>query len=127
MASSQIRNGFQAVVPFLSVQRAASLVQFLSAALGAERTFQSKSGTHIEVKIGDSMLMIGDVGDRPPSMGQLFMYVEDVDALYQRAIGAGATPLIEPTVRNWGEDEEPLLGPAVKDPAGNSWYFAGPQ
>ena len=76
MASRQIRNGFQAVVPFLSVQRAGSLVQFLSAALGAERTFQSKSGTHIEVKIGDSMLMIGDVGDRPPSTGQLFMYVE---------------------------------------------------
>ena len=35
--------------------------------------------------------------------------------------------LMEPTMRNWGEDEEPLLGAAVKDPAGNSWYFAGPQ
>ena len=118
MTSRQIRNGFQAVVPFLSVQRAASLVQFLTAALGAERTFQSKSGTHIEVKIGDSMLMIGDVGDRPPSTGQLFMYVEDVKAVYLRAIGAGATSIMEPTVRNWGKDEELLLGAAVKDPAG---------
>jgi len=55
------------------------------------------------------------------------MYVEDVRALYGRAIEAGAMPLMEPTVRNWGEDEKPLLGAAVKGPAGNIWYFAGPQ
>lgn len=115
------------MVPFLSVQRAGHLVQFLRAALGAEQTFQSKSGTHFEVRIGDSMVMIGDAGDRAPSTGQLFMYVEDAAALYQRAIDAGAVSLMEPSVRNWGEDEEPMLGAAVKDPSGNSWYFAGPK
>ena len=79
MASKPIREGFQSVVPFLSVQAAASLVEFLCAGLGAKQTFESKSGTHFEVKIGDSMVMIGDVGDQTPTTGQLFMYVEDLE------------------------------------------------
>src|SRR5438876_9960153 len=91
MASKPIREGFQSVVPFLSVQAAASLVEFLCAGLGAKQTFESKCGTHVEVKIGDSMVMIGDVGDQTPATGQLFMYVEDADASYKRAIQAGAT------------------------------------
>ncbi len=126
MASKPIREGFQAVIPFLSVQRAASLVEFLSAAFGARETFRSKAGTHFEVKIGDSMVMLGDVGDRPPAIGQLFMYVEDADALYRRALQAGATSLMEPTDRGWGEDEKMMRAAAVKDPSGNSWFLAGP-
>ena len=109
MASKPIREGFQTVVPFLSVQGAASLVEFLSAALGAKQTFESKRGTHFEVKIGDSMVMIGDVGDQTPATGQLFMYVEDADASYKRAIQAGATSIMEPSLRPWGEGEEMLL------------------
>lgn len=127
MAAKPIREGFQAVIPFLSVQRAASLVEFLSAAFGAQETFRSKTGTHFEVKIGDSMVMLGDVGERPPAIGQLFMYVDDADALYRRAIQAGATSLMEPTDRGWGEDEKTMRAAAVKDPAGNSWFLAGPK
>jgi len=102
-------------------------VEFLSAALGAKQTFQSNSGTHFEVKIGDSMVMIGDAGDQTPSAGQLFMYVEDADAYYKRAIQAGATTIMEPSLRPWGEGEELLLGAGVKDPSGNLWFFAGPK
>src|SRR2546430_16715262 len=99
MASKPIREGFQSVVPFLSVRGAASLVEFLSAALGAKQTFESRSGTHFEVKIGDSMMMIGDVGDQTPATGQLFMYVEDTDASCKRAIHAGSTSIKEPMRR----------------------------
>src|SRR5678815_5147247 len=99
MASQSIREGFQSVVPFLSVQRAASLVGFLCTALGAKQTFESKTGTHFEIMIGDSMVMIGDVGDRSPATGQLFMCVEDAGASYKRAIDAGATSIMEPTLR----------------------------
>jgi len=80
MASKPIREGFQSVVPFLSVRGVASLVEFLCAGLGAKQTFESNSGTHFEVKIGDSMVMIGDVGDQTPATGQLFMYVEDASS-----------------------------------------------
>ena len=118
-----VRAGFQNVVPFLSVRGAARLVEFLTAAFNAQETFRAK--THSEVRIGDSMVMIGDVGERTPTTGQLFMYVDDADALYQRAIQAGATSLMEPCERPWGEDEELLRAAAVKDPSGNSWFLAG--
>ncbi len=125
MASKPIREGFQTVVPFLSVQGAARFVEFLSVAFGAKQTFRSRSGTQYEVRIGDSMLMIGDVGDGTHKTGQLFMYVEDVDALYQRAIQAGETSLMPPSNRGWGEGEELVRGAGVKDPSGNTWYLAG--
>ncbi len=127
MGSKPIREGFQTVVPYLSVQRAARLVEFLSVAFGAKQTFRSRSGTHYEVRVSDSMLMIGDVGDGTPKTGQFFMYVEDADALYERAIQAGATSLMPPSNRGWGEGEELVRGAGVKDPSGNAWYFAGPK
>ena len=125
MTSKPVRKGFQSVVPSLSIQGAARLVEFLIAAFDAKETFRSK--THFEVKIGDSMVMIGDVGDRPPTTGQLFMYVEDADALYKRAIQVGATSLMEPSDRPWGEGEEMMRAAGVKDPCGNSWFLAGPK
>ena len=127
MVSKPIREGFQSVVPFLSVQGAARLAAFLSEAFGAKQTFQSKSGTHFEVRIGDSMVMIGDVGNGAPKTGQLFMYVEDASALYHRAILAGAASLMEPSDRDWGEGEEIMCCAGVKDPSGNLWYLAGPK
>ena len=127
MVSQSVRAGFQSVVPFLSVQGAAALVEFLCAGFGARQTFKSRTGTHFEVRIGDSMVMIGDVGNGTPATGQLFMYVEDAAGSYQRAIQAGATSIMEPSPRPWGEGEEMLLGAGVKDPSGNLWFFAGPQ
>jgi uncharacterized glyoxalase superfamily protein PhnB len=100
-------------------------VEFLIAAFDAKETFRSK--THFEVRIGDSMVMIGEVGDRPPTTGQLLMYVEDAEALYKRAIQVGATSLMEPSDRPWGEGEAMMCGAGVKDPCGNSWFLAGPK
>ena len=73
------------------------------------------------------MLMIGDVGDRTPVTGQLFLYVEDAGASYKQAIQAGTTSIMEPGLRPWGEVKKPLLAAGVKDPAGNLWFFAGPK
>ena len=99
--TAQIRPGFQTVSSYLAVQGATSLVEFLCSAFGAEHTFRSPNGTHFEIRIGDAMVMIGEVGDeRPPSTGQLFMYVSDPDELHKRAIAAGATSVMEPTMRD---------------------------
>lgn len=76
MPSQPVRPGFQSVVPYLPIQGAAKLVDVLTVAFGAQRTFVAPKGTHFEVKIGDSMVMIGEVGNGPPKEGQLFMYVE---------------------------------------------------
>ena len=125
MASTPIREGFQTLVPYLSVRGAAGLIDFLRVVLGASETFRASSGTHYEVRIGDSMLMIGEVGDRTPATAQLFLYVEDADAVYARAIHAGARSVIEPSDRPWGEGEDMIRGAGVTDPTGNTWYFAG--
>ncbi len=127
MASAAIRVGFQTVVPYLAIQGAAELVEFLTAAFGAQQTFRAPSGTHLEVKIGDSMVMIGDVGGGSPKTGQLFMYVEDAEGLYRRAIHAGATSAMAPADVPWGEGGELVRGAGVKDPSGNLWYLAAPK
>lgn len=127
MPSQVVRPGFQTVVPYLSIRGAAQLVDFLKAAFGAQHTFVSPTGTHFEVKIGDSMIMIGEAGKNTPQTGHIFMYVEEPEAMYQRAIEAGATSAMEPCDRPWGEGEEIMRGAGVKDRAGNVWYLAGPK
>src|SRR5262249_54072274 len=80
---------------------------------------------HAEVRIGDSMLMIG--GGAPPERpysGQewptaLHVYVKDTDATFKRALEAGATSIGEPRDMEYGE-----RGAGVKDAFGNVWYIA---
>jgi uncharacterized glyoxalase superfamily protein PhnB len=96
MDATSIRPGFQSVVPCLAIQSADQLVKFFATAFGAQHTYRSPTGMHFEAKIGDSILMIGDVGQGAPKPAQLFMYVEDAAALYARALKAGATSLMEP-------------------------------
>ena len=127
MVSPTVRSGFQSVVPYLSIQGAAKLVDFLAAAFGGQLTFRAPSGTHFEVKVGDSMIMIGDVGSGTPKTGQLFMYVENPEAVHTRAVQAGAISVMEPCDRPWGEGGEPMRGAGVKDPSGNLWFLAGPK
>ena len=128
MTTSQIRPGFQTVCSYLAVQGAAGLVEFLGSAFGGEHMFQDEKGTHYEVRIGDSMVMIGDVGkERPAMTGQLFMYVSDPDELHKRAIEAGAASVFEPTTRDWGEGGALVRAAGIKDPCGNFWFLAGPK
>ena len=131
MAENPVREGFRTVTPYLPVQGATRLVEFLKAAFGAEQTFQSASGTHFEVRIGgDSMVMLSDVsgaGRGPAMPASLFVYVRDADRLYRQAIKAGATSVLEPSDRNWGEDETLMRGAGVRDPFGNVWWLAGPK
>jgi PhnB protein len=122
----QVREGFQSVVPYVCVRQAPELVTFLTKAFGAEQTYAADNGTHFEVRIGDSMVMIGDVGEGAVSTARLFMYVHDAEACYLSAIEAGATSLMEPSARPWGDDDAVMLGAGVKDPCGNSWFLAGP-
>ncbi len=86
------------------------------------RSTGGAGGLHVELTLGDSMLMIGggpNLQERMTTM--LHVYVEDVDAVYQRALQAGASSLMPPTVRSHGDR---MAG--VKDPFGNHWYLATP-
>ena len=83
------------------------------------RTTGSAGGLHAEVTIGDSKLMIGGYESVEEMPTALHLYVPDADAVYQRALEAGATSLEEPVDQFYGDREA-----GVKDPTGNVWWIA---
>lgn len=117
------REGFQTITPYLRMVEVDPVVEFLRKAFQATETYRTTGGaggTHVELRIGDSMLMLGGGGPiAEPMPAMLFLYVEDVEAVYQSAINAGATTMIEPTDGAFSEKR----GAGVKDPFGNEWYF----
>lgn len=119
-----IPDGFHTVTPYLTVQGANQLLEFMKTAFDAEEVLCMKQpdGTikHAAVKIGDSMVEMSEAkGEWTPMPGAIHLYVSDADAVYQRSLQAGATSLQEPTDMYYGE-----RGAAVKDPVGNHWYIA---
>jgi uncharacterized glyoxalase superfamily protein PhnB len=109
--------------------REAGLVDFLAQVFDAQETFSGRGdggGMHREVRIGDSMLMIGEGvagagGVMPIRPVAFHVFVSDADATFTRAIAAGATSLGEPADRHYGE-----RAGFVRDPFGNHWYIATP-
>ncbi len=121
--ATRVREGFRAITPYLIVEEGAKLIDFLKHTFGAQDLghFETSSGFHAEVRIGDSMLMMwsGSGLKGREKIGAFHMYVDDCDAAYERALEAGAQSLDAPSDRPYGE----RLG-AVKDFAGNTWYIA---
>lgn len=123
-SATHIRTGFRTVTPYLIVQRAARLIDFMVEALGAEeiRRDLMPDGTimNAEIRIGDSIVELAEANDEWPAMpGGLHVYVTNTDEAYRRALQAGATSLYEPADMSYGERSA-----GVKDPSGNNWYFA---
>ena len=127
MVVDAIPKGYRTVTPYLIAQDGTALLEFAKAAFGAEEKFRGiggAGGLHAEVRIGDSMLMIG--GGVPgkefratANTTALHVYVEGSDAVYKRALAAGASSISAPADQEYGERSA-----GVKDPAGNYWYIA---
>lgn len=123
-----IREGFTTVTPYIRVPEA-GLADFLAQVFDAQETFSGRGGgggMHREVRIGDSMVMIGEggagAGGVMPIRPMAFhVFVNDIDAAFKRAIAAGATSLGEPTDRPYAE-----RAGFVADPFGNHWYVSTP-
>jgi len=124
---SPIRPGFRMVTPYLVAADGPALLDFVGKAFGAQelmRVEMSMGGVHGEVRIGDSVLMIGGgvPGKKFPGSLQpnaLHVYVEDADGVLKKAVAAGATLIDEPRDQDYGERSG-----TVKDAAGNLWYIA---
>jgi uncharacterized glyoxalase superfamily protein PhnB len=124
MAVKPIPDGYHSVNPYLTVQGVEKLLEFLKQVFAAEETERiprpDGSIGHAEVRIGDSVVMMGDATDEwPPMPGSAYVYVTDVDDVYQTALSAGATSLHEPTEEFYGDR---MAG--VRDPVGNVWWIA---
>jgi PhnB protein len=116
------REDFHTVTPYLIAQPAVELIDFVKQAFGAIESFRttgSAGGLHCEVKIGDSIVMIGGGLTFDPRPAAIHLYVEDVEQVYARALTAGATSLIAPSDQEYGERIA-----SVKDIGGNEWYIA---
>ena len=116
------REGFHTVTPYIIAKPADELVEFVKQAFGAVETMRatgSAGGLHCEVKIGDSVVMIGGGPKFDMRPVAIHLYVPDVDEVYARAVEAGATSLAAPSDQEYGERIA-----AVKDIGGNEWYIA---
>ena len=116
---------YTSVAPYLITRDAARVLDFLRDALDAEplRRFDMPDGTimHAEVRIDDTVVMLGDAGDNwPAAPTHVHVYVRDVDASYERALKAGGVSVQAPNQREGDPDRRG----GVKDPGGNTWWFS---
>ena len=114
----------QTITPYITVGPADELAEFVKNTFGAEqlvRAIGGAGGVHYSLRIGDSQVMIGGgealAHKAMPTM--LHYYVPDVDALYQRALDAGAKSLGAPRDQEYGDRDC-----VVEDLAGNQWCLA---
>ena len=119
-----IPDGFHTITPYLTVPGVAKLIDFVKQAFDAKEIerMQRPDGTvqHAEVKIGDSIVMMGEPqGQWTARPGTLYVYVDDVDSTYRLAIDAGARSLTEPADMFYGDRNA-----GVEDPSGNMWWIA---
>jgi PhnB protein len=124
MTDNAIPEGYHTATPYLTVQSATTLLEFVTAAFHAKERVRMErddgSIAHAEVTIGDSVIMIGEASTEWPAMpGNVHLYVGDCDATYRRALEAGATSIREPVDEPYGDR---MAG--VRDSLGDQWWIA---
>lgn len=119
----KLPEGHQQVIPYLILRNAAGFFDFTKQVFGAiekHRSYQEngKSFKHGEVMIGNATIMFGQTNDNwgTESAG-LFVYVEDADVTFKKALDAGATEVMALTDQSYGRSG------GVKDPFGNTWWI----
>jgi len=133
-AKNAIPEGHHTVTPQLTLDDAAKAIDWYKKALGAEEVARALGPDgkvmHAEIRIGDSRIMMNDAmggGKGPKAFGgspaSLWLYVEDCDALFNRAVAAGAKvapgPMGQLTDQFWGDRSGTFT-----DPSGYQWTIA---
>jgi PhnB protein len=132
MPAKPVPEGYHTLTPYLAVDDATAAIEFYQRAFGAKERVRMHGPdgmiAHAELEIGDSKVMLADpfpqASTRPPkelggtSVG-VFVYVANVDEVFQQAVDAGATATMEPDDQFWGD----RFG-SVTDPFGHSWQIS---
>ena len=116
--------GYHTVTPFLHVRGARKMIEFLGDAFGGTTAhitdMPDREVAHAAVRIGDSLIELGEAhGESKPMPAAIHLFVADVDAVYERALRAGATSVEPPADKPYGE-----RGAWVIDPFENQWFIA---
>jgi PhnB protein len=128
-----IPDGYHTATPHITVKGAEKALEFYKSAFGAQEIVRmpgpgGQGIMHAEIKIGNSIVMLNDefpgMGESSPlSLGghtaSIFLYVEDVDSVYGKALAAGGTGRVPVTDMFWGD----RMGRVV-DPFGHEWAIA---
>jgi PhnB protein len=120
---SYIPKGLHSVNAYMHPLRAEPVIGFLKRAFGAQELskYASPDGVvhHAEIRVGDSVVEMGEAhGPYKPMQSMFYVYVPDCDAVYRRALAAGAKSMQEPGDQPYGDRNA-----AVTDPFGNTWYI----
>jgi uncharacterized glyoxalase superfamily protein PhnB len=117
-----IPEGHGTVTPWVVTNDTRRLLEFLEQAFDATKLgrVEAEGGAigHAEARIGDSIIMMFDSPFPVATPGLLRLYVEDADAVFRRAVAAGATVVTRLTELAWGD----RVG-RVRDPLGNLWWI----
>ena len=119
-----IPEGYHTVTPYLIVDKAQEVIEFMKRAFGAQLVFQmaNPDGSigHSELRVGDSMIMLSSEREQWKAMPTMVhLYVEDCDAVFAKAVEAGAEVLMPVADQFYGDRSG-----GVKDVAGNYWWIA---
>jgi len=109
--------GWHTVTPRIVVDDAARMVEFLKRVFGATGDYRQDRPS--VMNMGDSMVMVSESGARDPTPAFLYVYVDDADDTYRRALQAGARSLEEPSDTPYGDRRG-----MVEDVWGNTWQIA---
>ncbi|HKV03842.1 MAG TPA: VOC family protein [Candidatus Acidoferrales bacterium] len=127
-----VPEGYHTATPYLALQDTARAIDFYKQVFGAKELMRMNAPdgkvSHAEIKIGDSVLMLSSA---PPSTGlqtpesiggstvSIFLYLEDVDTVFNRAVSAGSKVIQAPANQFWGDRYGRLT-----DPFGHCWSLA---
>jgi PhnB protein len=117
---------YHTVTPYLVVPDADVELAFLKAAFGGTETSCQRNPDntvmHAEIKIGDSLVMLGQAGSQwKPLTAALYLWVDDVDATYAKALQAGATSDSKPEDKPYGHRNAGVI-----DRNGVTWWIGAP-
>jgi PhnB protein len=112
-----VPEGWHTLTPRIVAQESKQLIEFLKKVFNASGEYRQAAPS--VVTIGDSLLMISEVGIRGPMPAFLYVYVRDTDATYRRALESGARSIEEPSDMPYGDRRC-----MVEDKWGNTWQIA---
>ncbi|MFT7589437.1 MAG: PhnB protein, partial [Limisphaerales bacterium] len=118
-------NLYRTVTPYLIVNDVRAQMQFLTEILGATlhlapKVREDESVLHTEIKVGDSIIMLGEPTDQDVIMpGSFYVMVDDADKRYKMALAAGAKSIMDPV-----EMEQGHRYGGIRDFNGNHWWMA---
>jgi PhnB protein len=119
-------NSYRTITPYLVVPNGDTELNFLKNAFGGVETECHRNPNnevmHAEVKVGDSLVMLGQASDRwKPLPAALYLWVDNVDETYAKALKAGGRSESEPEDKPYGHRNA-----GVVDPNGVTWWIAAP-